>query len=295
MGSDVEVIRLSELRPMIHFANKMTTTPGQTWGPRVIGDCQFVYSLSGKAILRIGKQTLDLKGGDLVFYGPHSPHQLIAARDDPFTFMSIHFDWCTDRLKPTHPLHRIQSCSEEQLSQPIPSYKIIVNEQEDLVFPNHMAIPKIESLFDQLVTEYRLEKIGYGCITKGLFLQLLTVIIRQKLTGGLWTGEKRKIAPALEAIQKKPNYNWSLMELADLCGYHPTYFSNLFREIIGCAPKHYLITERIKKAKQLLINMELIEEVADQLGYSSVHYFCRNFKLLTGLTPTEYKRQCAEL
>lgn len=295
MKREGEVIRLSELRPMVHFANKMATSSGQAWGPRIIGDCQFVYTLSGKATLRMGNQIFDLRAGDLVFYGPQCPHQLVAAEDDPFTFMSIHFDWCTDEVEPAHPLHQIRSCSEEQLSQQIPSYTIIVNEQKELVFPNHMTIPNIEDLFDQLVTEFRLEEPGYGCMSKALFLQLITTIIRQKLQNGLWKNEKRKIAPALEAIQKRPDYHWPLTELSDLCGYHPTYFSNLFKDIMGCAPKHYLITERIKKAKQLLIDMELIEEVADQLGYSSVHYFCRNFKSLTGLTPTEYKRQCLEV
>jgi AraC-like DNA-binding protein len=130
---------------------------------------------------------------------------------------------------------------------------------------------------------------------RGLLTQLITIIIRNEMNGKYSSGERRKIAPALEAIRKQPNINWSSCELAELCGYHPTYFASIFRETIGSSPKHYLIQERIRKAKQLLLEVKTIEEVSVKLGYTSLHYFCRNFKTVTGLTPTEYKIQSLEL
>jgi len=34
-----------------------------------------------------------------------------------------------------------------------------------------------------------------------------------------------------------------------------------------------------------------MDEVAEQAGFASVHYMCRVFKQLMGVTPTEYRRR----
>ena len=82
-----------------------------------------------------------------------------------------------------------------------------------------------------------------------------------------------------------------MAELAALCGYHAIYFSSLFRKCTGDNPKQYLISQRIRKAKFHLLSGEKMEAIAERLGYASVHYFSRNFKEETGLTPTELKQQ----
>jgi AraC family transcriptional regulator, activator of mtrCDE len=291
----IEIGMLSNLKPTVNFANKMTAEPGQVWGPRTIPDCQLIYIVSGKASLTLGSEIYNLNPGESVFYGENSPHKLISTKSEPFTFTSIHFNWDSKSPKPIHPLSGIKECSLSDLGNQVPSYHILVEEHGEIKFPNHFILPHLEPLFLKIVREYRFEEPGYTFVLRGLLTQLLTVIIRNEMNGGYSSGERRKIAPALEAIRKQPNKNWSSSELADLCGYHPTYFASIFKETIGFSPKHYLIQERIRKAKQLLIEMKTIEEVSINLGYTSLHYFCRNFKTVTGLTPSEYKLQSIEL
>ncbi|KKI89838.1 hypothetical protein WQ54_22055 [Bacillus sp. SA1-12] len=292
----IEIGKLSMLKPTVNFANKMTAEPGQVWGPRTIPDCQLIYVISGKAELMLGTNVYHLNPGECVFYGGESPHKLISSKKDPFTFTSIHFSWEEDSLIPIHPLPGIKNCTATELIHFVsPSYLIQVEEHGEVKFPNHFILPIVEGLFSQIVREYRFEEPGYTFVLRGLLTQLITIIIRNEINGKHSSGERRKIAPALEAIRKQPNINWSSAELADLCGYHPTYFASLFRETTGCSPKQYLIQERIRKAKQLLLEVKTIEEVSIKLGYTSLHYFCRNFKSETGLTPTEYKLQSLEI
>ncbi|WP_376774375.1 helix-turn-helix domain-containing protein [Paenibacillus eucommiae] len=52
----------------------------------------------------------------------------------------------------------------------------------------------------------------------------------------------------------------------------------------------YLILERIRKAKLYLLEADSVEKVAERLGYTSIHYFSRNFKEVTGFTPTRFKQ-----
>jgi AraC-like DNA-binding protein len=79
------------------------------------------------------------------------------------------------------------------------------------------------------------------------------------------------------------------------------YLSNLFSEVEGTTIEKYFISQRIERAKELLVYDELtISEIADQLGYSSVAYLSNQFKKVTGFTPSyfkslkEYKRKNIE-
>jgi len=291
----IKIGKLSRLKPTVNFANKMSAEPGQVWGPRTIPDCQLIYIISGNGTLILGGNVFQLNPGECVFYGMNSPHRLVSSKIDPFTFTSIHFSWDEESPDPIHPLTGIKNCSTSELGNVVPFYQILVDEHGEMNLPSHFILPNGETLFAQIVREYQLEEPGYSFVLRGLLTQLITTIIRKELNGEYSSGERRKIAPALEAIRKKPNINWSSGELADLCGYHPTYFASIFRETIGYSPKHYLIQERIRKAKQLLLEEKTIEEVSIKLGYTSLHYFSRNFKTVTGLTPTQYKIQSFEL
>ncbi|MDU4973516.1 MAG: AraC family transcriptional regulator [Hungatella hathewayi] len=63
----------------------------------------------------------------------------------------------------------------------------------------------------------------------------------------------------------------------------------IFREAHGCGAIDYFSSMKIDTAKQLIRDNHLnFTEISDRLGYTSVHYFSRQFKKLTGMTPSEY-------
>ena len=63
----------------------------------------------------------------------------------------------------------------------------------------------------------------------------------------------------------------------------------IFREAHGCGVIDYFSSMKIETAKQLIRDNHLnFTEISDRLGYTSVHYFSRQFKKLTGMTPSEY-------
>ena len=133
---------------------------------------------------------------------------------------------------------------------------------------------------------------GYAFMLRGLLYQLLSEMLRGLLhRQGSSTSQRKKIAAVLDAMTKEPNRSWTAKEMAQIGGYHPTYFAALFKEVVGYAPKRYLVLERIRLAKGLLLELDAIEAVAEQLNYSSVHYFSRHFKEVTGLTPSEFKKR----
>lgn len=69
------------------------------------------------------------------------------------------------------------------------------------------------------------------------------------------------------------------------------YLSNLFSEIEGITIEKYFIAQRIEKVKEMLVYDELsLSEIAFLLNYSSVAYLSNQFKKVTGLTPSHFKR-----
>ncbi|HUS03163.1 MAG TPA: AraC family transcriptional regulator [Chitinophagaceae bacterium] len=73
--------------------------------------------------------------------------------------------------------------------------------------------------------------------------------------------------------------------------YDYTYLANLFSEVQGITIEHFIIAHKIEKVKELLVYDELnLTEIADKLHYSSVAHLSSQFKKVTGLTPSHFKK-----
>ncbi len=79
--------------------------------------------------------------------------------------------------------------------------------------------------------------------------------------------------------------------LSEKLQHNYTYLSNLFSEVKGITIEHYIIIHKIEKVKELIIYDELnLTGIAYKLNYSSVAHLSNQFKKITGLTPTFFKK-----
>ena len=63
----------------------------------------------------------------------------------------------------------------------------------------------------------------------------------------------------------------------------------IFREQSSLGIIEYFSLMKINAAKQLIrTNKMNFTQISEQLGYTSIHYFSRQFKKVTGMTPSEY-------
>ncbi len=73
--------------------------------------------------------------------------------------------------------------------------------------------------------------------------------------------------------------------------YDYTYLANLFSEATGITIEQYIITHKIERVKELLLYDELnLTEISYKLNYSSVAHLSNQFKKVTGLTPSYFKK-----
>ena len=79
--------------------------------------------------------------------------------------------------------------------------------------------------------------------------------------------------------------------LSEKLSYDYNYLSNLFSEVKGTTIEHFIIAHKIERAKELLLYNELtLTEIAWKLHYSSVAHLSNQFKKVTGLTPSFFKK-----
>lgn len=70
-----------------------------------------------------------------------------------------------------------------------------------------------------------------------------------------------------------------------------TYLANLFSEVQGTTIERFLISHKIERVKELLVYNELtLTEISYLLHYSSVAHLSAQFKKVTGLTPSHFKK-----
>lgn len=79
---------------------------------------------------------------------------------------------------------------------------------------------------------------------------------------------------------------------AEKMNISPQYLSRLVEDSSGTAARDWINRAVVLQAKLLLRNSKYtIEQIAEELNFSTVPYFCRLFKREVGTTPTEYRNK----
>ncbi len=80
-------------------------------------------------------------------------------------------------------------------------------------------------------------------------------------------------------------------QIAAKCGISVSALKTLFRNQLGCGPITYQLSLRVGEAKRMIRESSLnFTQIAEQLGFGSIHHFSKIFKEKTGLSPREYAK-----
>jgi YesN/AraC family two-component response regulator len=129
--------------------------------------------------------------------------------------------------------------------------------------------------------------------------------IKRAAEGCLSTGDGGQNALCIKSVARDKPQNivevisyiegnlWSPLELehlAEKAHLSKFHFCRIFKRHIGMNPMKFVAALRIERAKELLKKNDLpVSLVASEVGFKDLSNFIRQFKKVTGVTPTTYR------
>lgn len=245
---------------------------------------EFMYVFSGSITHLIGKETVTLERGDILFLNKHIRHSILRAdtQDIGLNFiLSDAFLQMTMQNGIGNPV--LKSFIEENFSQ--------YGEGEYLYFKTKDNFP-IRNLMDNLI--YAVVKRSqelYGGLVSLLFSYL-------SYYGDTLHNKSRFSSPDARFLKAVLGYlegnfrTATLCGLAEIMGYHEAYLSRRIRLVTGFSFQELLQEKRLTCAANLLSTSNLtVENIIHAVGYENQSYFHRMFRARYGATPHRYRKE----
>lgn len=164
----------------------------------------------------------------------------------------------------------------------------------------HRCILAVKAVLDKLSISYTAVRLGEVELPEALSADKLAGLSAELAPLGFSLIDDRKsriIEKVKNAIIELVHYSGTPPRtnlsdyLEDKLHFDYPYLSSVFSEVEGMTIEKYMIAQRIEKVKELLVYDEMtLGEIADRLGYSSVAYLSNQFKKVTGLTTSHFKK-----
>jgi AraC-like DNA-binding protein len=267
---------------------------------------EFLYMDKGEAEFTIADRTLIVKQGELVFYSPNEFHAMRANQRVAPNVLIICFECRSEAMNYFH------------------SQKFKLNDEEQLLLSGMLreggnafdvGKPKKGGIMSKVPRVFGAEQLVK------LYLEMLLLTLIRKQTGigtgnilhfdrplhevqgqenrdsvNLSSSAKLKtdaeICSSLkEFLHKHVNEQVKLDDISRRMNIGKTRLKTIFKRETGVSILEFHHHLKIEKAKAFIREETMnYTQIAEALGYSSIHYFSRHFKQVTDMTPSQYDK-----
>lgn len=126
-----------------------------------------------------------------------------------------------------------------------------------------------------------------------IFFYKLARVINSKnaVSPDVLASKNEKLTYLRSQLFQNPLLFSNIDEMADFMNLSRSGFQHLYNSVFGHSVIKDVISGRIEFSKDLLANSKYtISEIAAKCGYRTEYHFMRQFKQITGFTPTEYRK-----
>ena len=280
-------LSLDRLSPLVvHsyvFAPNPSLPAGRRLGMRQVSDYEFEFITRGNGHQYIDGVRYSMEPGLLVYRRPGQMTEGVL----PYECYAIIVD-----MEGIRRPHRDPYWSGQVGRPPQPDFQIPIlrNIPPVLAIRNRDAV---EHLFRQVLAQLVDPSPVSRVLQKSMVLQLLALATQERSALGLPTenGAPPELSRFLVWIAERLHRETPLQTIAEFLGYSPAYSHKLLSRFLGMSPLAYILSLRIRKAKELLIvSNYTMEDIARQTGFENQSYFYRVFKKETGQTPGSFRK-----
>ena len=229
---------------------------------------ELTYVDKGELLTTIDRVSYHLKQGDLIFYAPMQFHTQSTFEKISSSYLTINF-----KMNFNHAdllCNKIFSLKRD-------SYFIVTKLIEELsndnLYSNDLSL----------------------CYLKQLIIQMLRLdnshFHSKPTTNMQQTYENELLNDILLYIDDNIYEKISVSTLCDHFCISTSMLHSLFRKNMNNTAKNYINELKLSKSKELIRNStHTLSEISEMLGFSSIHYFSKKFKLYFNISPTEYSK-----
>lgn len=249
---------------------------------------EIIYVKESHGSCFVGDSIVQYSDGDMILFGPNLPHYMRSAdlyhtgetdlhvRGTIIQFEENFMSYSFDSYPQFHSIKLLLEEAKRGILFPGGESGRIRKQLES--FPGYTGYHQIITLLD-------------------ILQEMAAVSARKSLASPCYyekfpTMGNKRIDKILSFINRNYTRNLKLNEISDMANMNTSAFCRYFKEVTGKTFLQYVMDMRIGYACKLLtLGDGDISQIAVECGFDSISHFNRTFKLLTGMTPTQYREQ----
>lgn len=248
---------------------------------------EFLCVDRGEVDVMAGDERMTLRKRDIIFHKPNEFHNVITNGRDAPNLVVIAFR-CNSECMQAFENRRMILKDEEQ------AYLAQIIIEAKKAFSSKLDDPYLEELNRRAGERaFGAEQMIKCYLEQFIILLYRDLYPKHAVEAVLPTAKSRGTGEAYSRVLAYLEANIdSQLSIETICRDNligRSQLQKLFQERHQCGVIDYFCRLKIKTAKQMIRDNQMnFSQISDRLGYASIHYFSRQFKKLTGMTPTEY-------
>lgn len=247
---------------------------------------EFLYVDRGEVSVSSNGEEKILKQGQVIFHKPNEFHTVVCNGIISPNLVVISFVSNDDQLEYfKDKVINVCNRAKNMLSTMIDEAK--------LAFTTDIADP----YFKRMVLADSCDDLSLALI-KSALQTFLIYLIRQKAgsrvnySSSIHIKEnKNRVDNIISFLNDNVENNLNLDMICDDCMIGKSLIQRIFKEQTGWSVMEYYYRLKIERAKLMIKSGDMnFSEIAEKLGYSTIHYFSRQFKKIVGMSASEYSR-----
>lgn len=278
-------MNFSMLCPFVRYAAESTYLPNRYMVKA--NDCRAFYVIHGSGIFYSEETNIPLKPGMLILYPAGLAYMPLSNEETPMRFYSLNFDYNDGQ---SHREHVMPPCPAAEFD---PALAINSHTDTGIDALCHLLVLEnmqyLEHEFREIVSCHARKELFWQDTTSAILKKILVAALQKNAVG---SGGQQGAASVLDYIQAHYGEHLTYSDIGRALNYHPYHLNRLVRQYTGKSLHEYLLSFRLEKAMELLLNSQLsVGEIASCCGFVSAEHFSTAFRKKYGSAPRVFRRQ----
>ena len=252
---------------------------------------EFVFVDKGIIDITADNHSYKLKKDEIIFHKPNEFHNVTGTNNVAPNLIIVSFSTCSPEMDFfQNKILKLNDIEKNLLANIIIEARGFLAQRLDLTYQYELPLKEDENYGSQQLLRLYLEQLLIHL--KRRYMNVVPSTILDIKSSPKITKSKNDTEiyqRVLDYMEAHLNDHLTIDQICKENLVGRSQLQKIFKEHSGMGIIEYFSFLKIKSAKELIrTGHRNFTQIADIMGYSSIHYFSRQFKKVTGMTPSEY-------